>query len=109
MSYRWFTRRSRRTSDLVFITLVAELVQCGLILLLAKPFSAAAALEESILLPKILVNSLGLVAFMRILDRLNRDLTIELASSRPSPCSSRRSACPICAAASRTARGCNAP
>ena len=69
VSYRWFTRRSRRTSDLVFITLVAELVQCGLILLLAKPFSAAAALEESILLPKILVNSLGLVAFMRILNR----------------------------------------
>lgn len=82
VSYRWFTRRSRRTSDLVFITLVAELVQCGLILLLAKPFSAAAALEESILLPKILVNSLGLVAFMRILDRLNRDLTIELAEQQ---------------------------
>ena len=82
VSYRWFTRRSRRTSDLVFITLVAELVQCGLILLLAKPFSAAAALEESILLPKILVNSLGLVAFMRILDRLNRDLTIEMAEQQ---------------------------
>ena len=82
VSYRWFTLRSRRTSDLVFITLVAELVQCGLILLLAKPFSAAAALEESILLPKILVNSLGLVAFMRILDRLNRDLTIEMAEQQ---------------------------
>ena len=82
VSYRWFTRRSRRTSDLVFITLVAELVQCGLILLLAKPFSAALALEESILLPKILVNSLGLVAFMRILDRLNRDLMIELAEQQ---------------------------
>lgn len=82
VSYRWFTLRSRRTSDLVFITLVAELVQCSLILLLAKPFSAAAALEESILLPKILVNSLGLVAFMRILDRLNRDLTIEMAEQQ---------------------------
>lgn len=82
VSYRWFTLRSRRTSDLVFITLVAELVQCGLILLLAKPFSAAAALEESILLPKILVNSLGLVVFMRILDRLNRDLTIEMAEQQ---------------------------
>lgn len=79
---RWFTRRSRRTSDLVFLTLVAELVQCGLILLLSKPFEAAAALEEAILLPKILVNSLGLIAFMRILDRLNRDLTIELVEQR---------------------------
>ena len=82
VSYRWFTRRSRQMSDLVFVTLVAELLQCGLILLLAKPFSAAVALEESILLPKILVNSLGLVAFMRILDRLNRDLTIELAEQQ---------------------------
>ena len=60
----------------------AELVQAALILLLSKPFSAALALEKAILLPKMLVNSIGLVAFMRILDRLNRDLTIELVEQR---------------------------
>ena len=82
LSYRWFSRRGRRTLDLVFLTGIAELVQAALILLLSKPFSAALALEEAILLPKMLVNSIGLVAFMRILDRLNHDLTIELVEQR---------------------------
>lgn len=57
-------------------------MQAALILLLSKPFSAALALEKAILLPKMIVNSVGLVAFMRILDRLNRDLTIELVEQR---------------------------
>ena len=61
---------------------LAELMQAALILLLSKPFSAALALEKAILLPKMIVNSVGLVAFMRILDRLNRDLTIELVEQR---------------------------
>ena len=81
-SCRWFNRRARRTHDLVLLTVLAELLQCLLILLLSKPFSAALALEKAILLPKILVNSIGLVSFMRILDRLNRDLTIELVEQR---------------------------
>ncbi len=82
VSCRWFNRRARRTHDLVLLTVFAELLQCLLILLLSKPFSAALALEKAILLPKILVNSIGLVSFMRILDRLNRDLTIELVEQR---------------------------
>ena len=82
LSYRWFSRRGRRTLDLILLTVGAELVQAALILLLSKPFSAALALEKAILLPKMLVNSIGLVAFMRILDRLNRDLTIELVEQR---------------------------
>lgn len=82
VSGTWFNRRGRRASDLVLLTLVSELLQCALILLLAKPFSAALSLEKSILLPKMLVNSIGLVAFMQILDRLNRDLTLELAEQQ---------------------------
>ncbi len=82
VSCRWFNRRARRSLDLVFLTVIAELIQCALILLLAKPLSAAVALEQAILLPKMIVNSIGLVAFMRILDRLNRDLTIELVEQR---------------------------
>lgn len=78
LSYRWFSRRGRRTLDLILLTVGAA----ALILLLSKPFSAALALEKAILLPKMLVNSIGLVAFMRILDRLNRDLTIELVEQR---------------------------
>ena len=82
VSYRLFSRRGRRTLDLILLTIAAELMQAALILLLSKPFSAALALEKAILLPKMIVNSVGLVAFMRILDRLNRDLTIELVEQR---------------------------
>ena len=85
LSYRWFSRRGRRTLDLILLTVGAELVQAALILLLSKPFSAALALEKAILLPKMIVNSIGLVAFMRILDRLNRDLTIELVAQECLP------------------------
>ena len=70
VSYRLFSRRGRRTLDLILLTIAAELMQ------------AALALEKAILLPKMIVNSVGLVAFMRILDRLNRDLTIELVEQR---------------------------
>lgn len=78
----WFNRRGRRARDLVLITALSEGLQCALILLLAKPFSAALALEKALLLPKMLINSVGLVAFMQILDRLNRDLTNELVEQR---------------------------
>lgn len=82
VSEPWFNRRGRRSKDLVLITIVSEVLQCALILLLAKPFSAALTLEKAILLPKMLINSVGLVAFMQILDRLNRDLTNELVEQR---------------------------
>ena len=46
LCYRRFSRCSRRNLALVAITLVSELVQCVLILILAKPFEAAIALDE---------------------------------------------------------------
>ena len=38
--------------------------------------------QPCVICAKMIVNSVGLVAFMRILDRLNRDLTIELVEQR---------------------------
>lgn len=80
--YRWFSRLNRRTPAIIGITVFAELVQCLIILVMARPFSAALALEKAILLPKIVVNSVGLVIFMGMLDRLNRSLTIELVEQQ---------------------------
>lgn len=81
--HRWFSvLTARRNWALVGLTLAAELLQCALILALSRPFEAAVALEKAILLPKIVVNSLGLVAFMATLDRLNRSLTIELVEQQ---------------------------
>lgn len=79
---RWYSRLSRRKPALVGITVVSEAVQCCLILALARPFSAAVALEKAILLPKMVINSLGLALFMEMLDRLNRSLTLELAEQQ---------------------------
>lgn len=80
--YRWFSRVKRRNLFLVGIAAFSEVVQCAIILVMAKPFTAAVALEKAILLPKIVTNSLGLVIFMYMLDRLNRNLTIELVAQQ---------------------------
>ncbi len=77
--HRWFAAlTARRALALVGLTVAAELIQCGIILVLARPFAEAAALEQAILLPKIAVNSLGLVIFNAVMDRMNRSLRIEL-------------------------------
>ena len=80
--YRWLPRVTHRNIFLVGIAVLSELIQCGIILVMAKPFSAAVALEQAILLPKMAVNSVGLVIFMGMLDRLNRNLTFELVEQR---------------------------
>ena len=79
---RWFSHHRRSSAALVAIVFIAEGIQALLILVLAKPFSAAVALEKAILIPKVLVNSVGLVVFMRTLDRLNRNLSIELVEQQ---------------------------
>lgn len=81
-SHRWFSRCNHRYLALVGLTIFAEAVQGVIILVISKPFSAALALEKAILLPKMFFNSIGLTAFMGILDRLNRNLTIELVEQR---------------------------
>ena len=79
---RWFSHHRRSNAALVAIVFIAEGIQALLILVLAKPFAAAVALEKAILIPKVLVNSVGLVVFMRTLDRLNRSLSIELVEQQ---------------------------
>ncbi|TPG62468.1 sensor histidine kinase [Ewingella americana] len=49
------------------VTLGVEIMQMGVILLVAKPFDEALALVKSIALPMIVTNSVGAAMFMRIL------------------------------------------
>jgi len=79
--YRRFSNR-RSYFVLISLTVFAELVQCVIILLLSKPFEAAVALEKAILLPKIVVNTLGIVIFVWMFNRLNRSVTIEIAEQQ---------------------------
>ena len=67
---------------LVLLVVLSELLQSVLIFLFSRPFSAALALEKVILLPKLVMNSLGLVLFMGLLSRFNRSVTIELAEQQ---------------------------
>lgn len=80
--YKSFSRSRRRWLSIVLITILAEIVQCAILLTFSKPFEAAVALEKVILLPKIIINSIGFVLFMWLFDRLNRNLTIELAEQQ---------------------------
>lgn len=78
LCYRWFSGlRARRPLFLAGLTVAAELVQCVIILAVARPFADAVALEKAILIPKIAVNSLGLVVFNAVMDRMNRSLLLE--------------------------------
>ena len=75
-------RPKSRVPFLVISATVCELIQCAVLFLVARPFESVLMLEKAILLPKIVVNSLGVVLFVSVLDRLNRDLTIELAEQQ---------------------------
>lgn len=69
LARRWF---------LVCVTVVGELFQVGWLLLLARPLSAVVALESLILLPKIVINSLGMVLFFSTFLRLRQGRVDEL-------------------------------
>ncbi|EOU9610835.1 sensor histidine kinase [Cronobacter dublinensis] len=70
--HSWLIRRGR--TDKIFnpftagaITLVAEIVQMGIILLIARPFSDALHLVQNIAAPMVVTNTIGAAMFMRIL------------------------------------------
>ncbi|ALB64785.1 Autolysin sensor kinase [Cronobacter condimenti 1330] len=70
--HRWLIRRGR--TDKIFnpftagaITLVAEIVQMGIILLIARPFGDALHLVQNIAAPMVVTNTVGAAMFMRIL------------------------------------------
>jgi len=70
--HSWLIRRGR--TDKIFnpftagaITLVAEMVQMGIILLIARPFGDALHLVQNIAAPMVVTNTVGAAMFMRIL------------------------------------------
>ena len=56
--------------ELFLLTAVAEMGQMAIILLVARPYSAAIALVEKIALPMILMNSFGMMVFIRVFNRI---------------------------------------
>jgi len=68
----------RRRSFLVYITVAGELLQAGWLFLLARPLSAVAELESIILLPKIVINSIGMIFFFSVFLQIRRGQTDDL-------------------------------
>lgn len=75
-------KQKQRVTFLLASAAMCELIQCGVLFLVARPFAAVLVLEKTILLPKIIINSLGVLLFVSVLDRLNRDLAIELVEQQ---------------------------
>ena len=71
-----------RTPVLILLVILSELLQSLMILAISRTFAAALELERVILLLKMVMNSLGLVMFMSLLDRFDRSVTIELAEQQ---------------------------
>ena len=82
LACRRLPQKKGRNPALILLVIFSELLQSLIILAISRPFSAALELEKVILLPKIVMNSLGLVLFMSLLDRFNRSVTIELAEQQ---------------------------
>lgn len=82
LACRRLPQKKGRNPALILLVIFSELLQSLIILAISRPFPAAMELEKAILLPKMVMNSLGLVLFMSLLDRFNRSVTIELAEQQ---------------------------
>ena len=81
MGSRFFRRQPSRLF-LVGITVIGELCQTVWLFLLARPVSAVVELELHILLPKLVVNSAGMVLLFSIFSRFRQSRTDEMIESQ---------------------------
>lgn len=82
LSYRRYAKAKNRTITLISLVLGAEIIQALIILTISKPFEAALDLERAIFLPKIVVSSVGLILFMRIISRMYQQFSLEMAEQQ---------------------------
>ncbi|MEM1483747.1 LytS/YhcK type 5TM receptor domain-containing protein [Oscillospiraceae bacterium PP1C4] len=66
--FKYIKRTGNKWTIVCAVTMMAEIVQMGIILLIARPFEEAWHLVEVISAPMILFNSLGVVVFVGIFD-----------------------------------------
>lgn len=78
----YYRRRSSNRFFLVLITVVGELCQTAWLFLLARPISAVIELEKYILLPKLIVNSFGMVLLFMTFSRFRQSRTDEMIESQ---------------------------
>lgn len=74
MMYKRLRAGKHRYPTIFLTTVVAEMLQMLIILLVAKPYSAALALVEIIAVPMIVMNSIGVVVFIEGLYTVQKNL-----------------------------------
>ncbi len=57
---------------LVQVTVICELLQAIILLLVARPISSVIELESIILIPKLIINSIGIILFFGVISRLQQ-------------------------------------
>lgn len=67
---------------LVLITVVGELCQVVWLFILSRPISSVIYLESHILLPKMIINSMGMILFFGVLSRMKQERMNELTESQ---------------------------
>lgn len=67
----------RRNRFLVGVTVLSELLQAAILFAVARPFADVLALEKTILLPKIVINSFGMVLFFETFFQLTQNKQFE--------------------------------
>lgn len=71
--YMLYKGRQPKWYDAFYIGLIAEMMQMGIILLVAKPFSAALELVKVIWLPMVTVNALGVALMVAIIQSIYQE------------------------------------
>jgi len=82
LGYRYCRNLTGSRIFLVLITVVGELCQVVWLFILARPISSVIYLESHILLPKIIINSMGMVLFFGVLSRMKQERVNELVESQ---------------------------
>ncbi len=71
--FRWHKNRDLKWTTALAVGFIAEWMQMGIILLLARPYAQALELVKDISIPMAVVNSLGIAVFMIIIDLVNKE------------------------------------
>ena len=71
--YYYIKHKKKKWIYALGIGVVAEIVQMGIILLVARPFGEALALVQVILVPMVFVNAIGIALFVGILENIYKE------------------------------------
>lgn len=80
IGYRRRGNRQYSNRFLLMITFVSELIHVAMILLLTRPFSEAVEIVEKVIVPMVIINSVGMVIFFNVFKSIFNTEDLKVAS-----------------------------